>query len=164
MAPTSVGAIVAPSITQKDELMIQIPIITEDEQLIPTAAHQLDAGVDLRAAEGNTLSPGERVIVPTGIKIDIPEGYAGFIHPRSGLAAKYGITVVNAPGTIDAGYQGEIKVILLNTSETENFVFNKYDRIAQLVFQRIEYPMFVSEDFLSTSVRNANGFGSTGVN
>lgn len=144
--------------------MIQIPIIAEDKNLIPSSAHPTDAGVDLRAAEGNTLFPGERVIVPTGIKIDIPEGYAGFIHPRSGLAAKHGITVVNAPGTIDAGYQGEIKVILLNTSEDESFVFNKYDRIAQLVFQRVEYPMFVSEEFASTSVRSVNGFGSTGVN
>lgn len=143
--------------------MAQIPIISEDERLFPSYAHPSDAGADLKASHDGVILPGERELVGTGIRVDIPEGFVGLVHPRSGLAAKHGVTVLNTPGTIDAGYQGEIKVILLNTSDTE-FVYSKYDRIAQLVFQRVEHVTFVSEDFTNSSTRSANGFGSTGVN
>jgi dUTP pyrophosphatase len=129
---------------------------------LPSYAHPGDAGADLVAAEDVDLAPGERAVVRTGIAIALPEGYAGFVHPRSGLAARYGVTVVNAPGTIDAGYRGEIRVTLLNTDPASPVSFRRGDRIAQLVVQRVEYVTFREVDALPDSVRGAGGFGSTG--
>ena len=128
----------------------------------PSYAHPGDAGADLVAAEPVELGPGERAVVPTGVAIALPEGYAGFVHPRSGLGAKFGVTVVNAPGTIDAGYRGEIKVTLLNTDLKEPVRFARGDRIAQLIVQRVEHATFREVDTLPGSVRGAGGFGSTG--
>jgi dUTP pyrophosphatase len=128
----------------------------------PSYAHPGDAGADLVAAEPVELGPGERAVVPTGVAIALPEGYAGFVHPRSGLGARFGVTVVNAPGTIDAGYRGEIKVTLLNTDLKEPVRFARGDRIAQLIVQRVERATFQEVDTLPGSVRGAGGFGSTG--
>ncbi|MDO5687804.1 MAG: dUTP diphosphatase [Pseudoscardovia radai] len=126
-------------------------------------AHAGDAGVDLRAAEDFTLAPFERRLVPTGIAIALPNGYVGLVHPRSGLAAKQGVTVLNAPGTIDAGYRGEIKVPLINLDPKTTAVFHKNDRIAQLVIQRYVEARFVPAVTLPGSDRAERGFGSTGV-
>ena len=109
---------------------------------LPTRAHPGDAGLDLFAAAGVRLEPGQRAVVPTGIAIALPDGYAAFIHPRSGLAARHGVTLVNAPGTVDAGYRGEIKVTLLNTDRAQPVRFGRGDRIAQLVVQRVERAVF----------------------
>jgi dUTP pyrophosphatase len=129
---------------------------------LPSYAHPGDAGADLVAAEDVDLAPGERAVVRTGVAIALPDGYAGFVHPRSGLAARYGVTIVNAPGTIDAGYRGEIKVILQNTDPASPVSFCRGDRIAQLVVQRVEYVTFREVDALPCSVRGEGGFGSTG--
>ena len=131
---------------------------------LPGTARPGDAGVDLTAARDVDLAPGERALVGTGIAIALPTGYAGFVHPRSGLAAKHGITVVNAPGTIDAGYRGEIKVILLNTDASAPVSLRRGDRIAQLVVQRVESVAFREVPVLPDSVRGDGGFGSTGGN
>lgn len=130
---------------------------------VPSYAKEGDAGFDLRARESVTLAPGERALVKTGVAFALPEGYVGLVHPRSGLAAKHGITVVNAPGTVDAGYRGEIMVCLLNTDLREPFVVERGDRIAQLVVQRFETARFVVVDELPESERGAAGFGSSGV-
>ena len=129
---------------------------------LPGYARPGDAGADLVTAEDVDLAPGERAMVRTGIAIALPDGYAGFVHPRSGLAAKHGITLVNAPGTIDAGYRGEIKVILLNTDPAKAVSLRRGDRIAQLVVQRVENVTFREVAVLPESVRGADGFGSTG--
>src|SRR5487761_254237 len=129
---------------------------------LPGYARHGDAGADLCAAEDIDLAPGERAVVRTGIAISLPEGYAGFVHPRSGLAARHGITLVNAPGTIDAGYRGEIKVILLNTDPARAVSLRHGDRIAQLVVQRVENVTFREVPALPESARGDNGFGSTG--
>src|SRR3984957_15684056 len=129
---------------------------------LPGYARPGDAGVDLAAAQDVDLAPGERAVVGTGIAIALPDGYAGFVHPRSGLAAKHGVTLVNAPGTIDAGYRGEIKVILLNTDRARPVSLRRGDRIAQLVVQRVENVMFREVTVLPESARGDNGFGSTG--
>jgi len=129
---------------------------------LPAYARPGDAGADLFAAEDVDLAPGERALVRTGVAIALPEGYAGFVHPRSGLAARHGVTLVNAPGTIDAGYRGEIKVILLNTDLTQAVSLRRGDRIAQLVVQRIENVRFREVPALPESARGDNGFGSTG--
>jgi dUTP pyrophosphatase len=129
---------------------------------LPAYARHGDAGADLTTAEDVDLAPGERVTVRTGIAIALPDGYAGFVHPRSGLAAKHGVTVVNAPGTIDSGYRGEIKVILLNTDASRPVSLRRGDRIAQLVVQRVENVAFREVPVLPDSVRGDNGFGSTG--
>jgi dUTP pyrophosphatase len=129
---------------------------------VPCFAHSGDAGADLSAAEDIELAPGQRAVVRTGIAIALPDGYAGFVHPRSGLAARHGLTMVNAPGTIDAGYRGEIKVILLNTDTSEPVSLRRGDRIAQLVVQRVENVTFREVPALPESVRGAAGFGSTG--
>jgi dUTP pyrophosphatase len=129
---------------------------------LPAYARHGDAGADLFAAEDVDLAPGERALVRTGIAIALPEGYAGFVHPRSGLAARHGITLVNAPGTIDAGYRGEIKVILLNTDPVRAVSLRRGDRIAQLVVQRVENVTFREVPALPDSARGDNGFGSTG--
>jgi len=129
---------------------------------LPGYARPGDAGADLAAAEDIDLAPGERAVVRTGIAIALPDGYAGFVHPRSGLAARHGITMVNAPGTIDAGYRGEIKVILLNTDSRNPVSLRRGDRIAQLVVQRVENVTFREVPVLPESARGTDGFGSTG--
>lgn len=121
-----------------------------------------DAGCDLRSRVALVIEPGARALVPTGVRIAMPAGYVGLVHPRSGLAAKHGITVLNAPGTVDSGYRGEIMVTLLNTSR-ETFSVNIGDRIAQLVFQSYERAEFVSVSELPESQRAESGFGSSGV-
>ena len=129
---------------------------------LPSYAHPGDAGADLTTAEDIELGPGERALVPTGIAIALPDGYAAFVHPRSGLAARHGVTLVNAPGTVDAGYRGEIKVTLLNTDRDRPVSFKRGDRIAQLVIQRVERATFHEAEVLPGSVRGDGGFGSTG--
>lgn len=130
---------------------------------LPTAAHPGDAGVDLHAATTVRLAPGERAKVATGIAIALPAGWAAFVHPRSGLAARHGITIVNAPGVVDAAYRGEIAVTLLNTDKNESFEVQRGARIAQLIFQRVGAPRFVSVEKLPGSHRGASGFGSSGT-
>lgn len=130
---------------------------------LPSYARPGDAGLDLYARESVTLKPGARALVPTGVAIALPEGHVGLVHPRSGLAARHGVTLVNAPGTIDAGYRGEIKVVLANTDLHEPVVLERGSRIAQLLVQRVEHVQVVEVDTLPTSVRGAGGFGSTGA-
>ena len=129
---------------------------------LPSYARQDDAGADLVCAEDVDLAPGQRAVVGTGIAIALPDGYAAFVHPRSGLAARHGVTLVNAPGTIDAGYRGEIRVVLLNTDPATPVSFRRGDRIAQLVVQRVERAAFREVAALPDSARGDNGFGSTG--
>lgn len=129
---------------------------------VPAYAHPGDAGADLVAAEDVRLEPGERALVGTGVRIALPEGYAAFVVPRSGLAAKHGITVVNSPGTVDAGYRGEIKVTLLNTDTREAYDIVRGDRIAQLIVMPVPRARFIPVDELPDSVRGEGGFGSTG--
>jgi dUTP pyrophosphatase len=129
---------------------------------LPSYARPGDAGADLAAAEDVELAPGERALVRTGIAVALPAGYAAFVHPRSGLAARHGVTLVNAPGTIDAGYRGEIKVILLNTDPARAVSFRRGDRIAQLVVQRVEQAAFREVAALPGTDRGEGGFGSTG--
>jgi dUTP pyrophosphatase len=128
----------------------------------PSYAHPGDAGADLFAAEDVELAPGERVMVPTGVALALPDGYVAFVHPRSGLAARLGVTIVNAPGTVDAGYRGEIKVTLLNTDIRSTVRLQRGDRIAQLVIQRVERAVFHEVETLPGSARGDGGFGSTG--
>jgi dUTP pyrophosphatase len=132
---------------------------------LPTYAHRGDAGADLTSRIDVTIGPGERVLVPTGITLALPEGHAGFTHPRSGLAARHGITIVNAPGTIDAGYRGEILVNLINLDPLEAFSVHRGDRIAQLVVQRVATVEFVDVspgDSLPDSPRGETGHGASG--
>lgn len=129
---------------------------------MPRYAHEGDAGADLVAAADVTLAPGDRAMVRTGIAVAIPRGYVGLVHPRSGLAARHGVTVLNAPGTIDADYRGEISVLLLNTDRTHAVRLRRGDRIAQLVLQRVERAVFTPVLKLPESIRGADGFGSTG--
>lgn len=133
-----------------------------DAAAAPTRAHADDAGYDLRAAEAATIAPGGRASVGTGIAVAIPQGHAGFVLPRSGLAARHGIALVNAPGLIDAGYRGELRVLLLNTDREATFEVEPGDRIAQLAIVRHEAPELVEVDSLDGSARGAAGFGSTG--
>lgn len=145
------------------EPSLQIAIKLLDDGLpIPGYAHHGDAGADLRAREAVQLAPGQRALIPTGIALAVPHGYVGLVHPRSGLAAKHGITVLNAPGTVDAGYRGEIMVTLLNTDPHATFEVQRGDRIAQLVIQKVEQAQFNVVDSLDETVRGAAGFGSTG--
>jgi len=129
---------------------------------LPTRAHDDDAGLDLYAVEAATIAPGERATVPTGIAIELPERHAGLVLARSGLAARHGIALVNAPGLIDAGYRGELKVLLLNTDREAAFEIAPGDRIAQLVITRVETPDLVEVDELAPSLRAGGGFGSSG--
>jgi dUTP pyrophosphatase len=129
---------------------------------LPSYAHPGDAGADLMTAVDVRLEPGERALVPTGVAIALPEGYVALVHPRSGLAARHGLSIVNTPGTVDAGYRGEIKVLLVNLDRVEPIELSRGDRIAQLVFQRVERAAFVEVDVLPGSVRGAGGYGSTG--
>jgi len=144
-----------------EPVRIQLKLL--DPQLpVPAFARPGDAGADLAISTDLTLAPGERAVVGTGVAIGLPYGYAAFIHPRSGLAARHGLTLVNAPGTIDAGYRGEIKLTLLNTDSTEPIVLHRGDRVAQLVVQRVESVQFELVDELPESDRGAQGFGSSG--
>lgn len=129
----------------------------------PSYAHTGDAGADLRASEPAAIAPGERALIGTGVSIALPDGYAAFVVPRSGLAAKHGITVLNSPGTVDAGYRGEIKVTLLNTDLEKSFEIAAGDRIAQLIVMPVSRAVFVPVTELSDSDRGEGGFGSTGV-
>ncbi len=129
---------------------------------LPRRAHPGDAGYDLFITADVELAPGQRTVVGTGVSIALPDGYAGFVHPRSGLAERHGVTIVNAPGTVDAGYRGEIKVILANTDAEHSVSFRRGDRIAQLVIQRIERATFHEVEILPGSHRGADGHGSTG--
>jgi dUTP pyrophosphatase len=140
---------------------LAIQRLREDAQL-PSRSHSDDAGLDLYAAEPVTLAPGARAVVPTGIAVEIPERHAGLVVPRSGLAASHGITVVNAPGLIDAGYRGELKVVLLNTDRDASFEVAAGDRIAQLLITRIESPDLIEVAELPPSRRANGGFGSSG--
>ena len=130
---------------------------------LPARAHHGDAGLDLRALDGGTLAPGARATVPTGLAIALPAGHAGLVLPRSGLAAKHGVTVVNAPGLIDEGYRGELRVLLLNTDREQAFTWAAGDRIAQLVLHRVVDADVVEADALGDTARGAGGFGSTGA-
>jgi dUTP pyrophosphatase len=129
---------------------------------LPARAHDGDAGLDLHALEEVALDPGDRALVRTGIAVEIPDGHAGLVVPRSGLAARHGVALVNAPGVIDAGYRGEVRVLLLNTDRRQPFRAAEGDRIAQLVLVRVEAPDVVEADALAESVRGAGGFGSSG--
>ncbi|MCK3768093.1 dUTP diphosphatase [Microbacterium aerolatum] len=138
---------------------VDLPIIAS---VMPHYAHPGDAGADLVAAEAVRLEPGERALVATGVRIALPEGFAAFVVPRSGLAAKHGITIVNSPGTVDAGYRGEIKVSLLNTDSSSAYDVAVGDRIAQLIIMPVTRANFIPVDELPDSARGASGFGSTG--
>lgn len=129
---------------------------------LPGFAHPGDAGLDLHTSIDAVLEPGQRALFPTGIAIALPSGYAAFVHPRSGLAAKHGVGVVNGPGTIDAGYRGEIKVCLINLDSSTPVTFHRGDRIAQLVVQRLPEVSVVEVERLPGSARDVGGFGSTG--
>lgn len=136
--------------------------LVEDDLPVPAYAHPGDAGADLVTRVDVELGPGERATVPTGLRIALPDGYAAFVHPRSGLAARHGVTVVNAPGTVDAGYRGEITVTLLNTDPSSPVRLRRGDRIAQLVVQRVERARFVRAERLPGSHRGEGGLGSSG--
>ncbi|WP_037333466.1 dUTP diphosphatase [Saccharomonospora piscinae] len=129
---------------------------------VPSYAHPGDAGADLVTTSDVRLEPGERTVVGTGVAVALPDGYAGFVHPRSGLAARTGLSIVNAPGTVDAGYRGEIRVCLVNLDPREPIALRRGDRIAQLVVQRVERAEFVEVEQLDETVRGAGGYGSTG--
>lgn len=129
---------------------------------MPKYAKPGDAGADIYSAIDITIKPGKRALVPTGIAIALSDGYAAFVHPRSGLAIKYGVGLVNAPGTVDAGYRGEISVIVINHDQSESFEIKRGDRIAQIVFQRVERAEFVAVEELPGSYRSGSGFGSSG--
>ena len=138
---------------------VDVPIVASE---VPAYAHPGDAGADLVSTEAVRLGPGERALVGTGVRIALPEGYAAFVVPRSGLAAKHGITIVNAPGTVDAGYRGEIKVALLNTDAAEPYDIGIGDRIAQLIVRPVPRARFLPMTELPDSIRGEGGFGSTG--
>lgn len=145
--------------------MTNLPVLTvAAPEFLPTYAMPGDAGADLRSAESGVIPPGERRMFKTGVSIALPNGYVALVHPRSGLAAKQGITVLNAPGTVDAGYRGEIAVTLLNTDLKNEFKVERGDRIAQLVIQAVEIAQFVVVEKLPESDRGTGGFGSTGTN
>ncbi|MYW02054.1 dUTP diphosphatase [Streptomyces sp. SID3343] len=134
----------------------------DPELPLPAYEHPGDAGADLVTAQDAEIAPGERMVLPTGIAIALPDGYAAFVHPRSGLAARCGVSLVNAPGTVDAGYRGEIKVVVVNHDLRTPVVFRRGDRIAQLVIQRVERAGFHEVAELPGSGRGEGGFGSTG--
>ena len=145
-----------------EPVVIPIKRLT-DNAAIPAYAYKGDAGMDMRATESVTLQPFERTMVPTVVAIALPEGYAGFVLPRSGLAIKHGISIVNAPGLIDSNYRGELKVVMVNTDPHDAFTIEVGDRIAQLVIMPVPTVSFVESDTLSKTVRGEGGFGSSGV-
>ncbi|NOX30528.1 MAG: dUTP diphosphatase [Actinobacteria bacterium] len=144
--------------------VVHIPIVQLDQELpLPSYAKPGDAGADLLAATDVVIAPrGGRAIVPTGVAIAIPDGYVGLVHPRSGLAAKHGVTTLNSPGTIDSGYRGQVHVVLINTDPTEQFAVKRGERIAQLVVQRVEVAQWDVVDDLDQTERGVGGFGHTG--
>ncbi len=148
----------------QDPTTLAVPVRRLDDELpVPSYANTGDAGADLVARTDATLEPnGGRALVPTGIALAIPEGYAGFVQPRSGLALRHGVTCLNTPGLIDAGFRDELSVLLVNTDPTEAYRVRRGDRIAQLVLQRVEHAAFVAVDELPDSDRGLGGFGSTG--
>ena len=142
---------------------VQVLITRLDPELpLPRYAKGGDAGADIVSRVDITLAPGERALVPTGIAIALPDGYVALVHPRSGLAIKHGVTMVNAPGTVDAGFRGELQIILINHDKSESVSFKRGDRIAQLVIQKVERAEFVEVRDLPGSGRGTGGFGSTG--
>lgn len=142
---------------------VHVPVRRLDPDLpMPAYAHPGDAGADLVAAVDVVLAPGERKLVPTGVAVALPDGFVGLVHPRSGLASRLGVTVLNAPGTVDAGYRGEILVNLVNHDPAQTVKIARGDRIAQLLVQRVERAVFHAVDELPDSVRGAGGHGSTG--
>ena len=142
---------------------MKIPVLPRDAMYqLPSYAHPGDAGADLTAASGLTIEPGGRALVGTGMVIAIPDGHAGLVLPRSGLAIRSGVTVINAPGLIDSGYRGEVKVALVNHSD-EAFVIERGDRIAQLVIVAVAQPTYVEVEELADTARGSGGFGSTGT-
>ena len=142
---------------------LQVLITRLDPSIpLPVYAKGGDAGADIVTRIDVTLKPGERALVPTGIAIALPDGYVALVHPRSGLAIKHGVTMVNAPGTVDAGYRGELQCIMINHDAKEAITFHKGDRIAQLVIQKVERAEFVEVKDLPGSGRGTGGFGSTG--
>jgi len=143
--------------------MNDLPVLIVSSGELPSYAHPGDAGADLRSNEAIVIPPGERRTLGTGVAIALPDGFVGLVHPRSGLAAKHGITVLNAPGTVDAAYRGEIRVTLLNTDLQNSFEIAVGDRIAQLVIQSVERANFLQVERLPDSHRGEGGFGSTGV-
>lgn len=152
-----------PSLAAIDPSTVDVLVtLLDDDVPVPSYAHPGDAGADLTTTENVELGPLQRAVVPTGVAIALPEGFAAFVHPRSGLAAKHGVTVVNAPGTIDAGYRGEIKVILANTDPHETVRLRRGDRVAQLVVQRVEHARFLVARTLPGSHRGEGGLGSSG--
>ncbi|CAB4848439.1 MAG: dUTP diphosphatase [Actinobacteria bacterium] len=143
--------------------MVSVLIQRLDEGVpLPRYAKGGDAGADLVTRIDLTLAPGERALAPTGIAIALPDGYAAFVHPRSGLAIKHGVSMVNTPGTVDAGFRGELQIILINHDQHEAVTFKRGDRIAQLVIQKVEHADFIEVSQLPGSGRGTGGFGSTG--
>jgi dUTP pyrophosphatase len=146
-----------------DRADLAIDVVRLDTDLpLPSYAHPGDAGADLLTTVDVSLAPGERAMVPTGVAIALPVGYVALVHPRSGLAARHGLSIVNTPGTVDAGYRGEIKVMLINHDPVEAIELRRGDRIAQLVVQRVERARFVEVGELPGSARGDGGYGSTG--
>lgn len=149
--------------TTSPTVPLAVPVVRLDAGLpLPAYAHPGDAGADLHTTVDVVLAPGERALVPTGIALALPEGYVGLVHPRSGLAARHGLSIVNSPGTVDAGYRGEVKVLLVNLDPHEPVELRRGDRVAQLVVQRVEQAAFVEVDGLPDSPRGSGGYGSTG--
>lgn len=145
-----------------EDLSESVPVLIASGET-PVYAHPGDAGADLHAAEAVTLEPGQRALVGTGVRIALPDGYVAFVVPRSGLATKHGITIVNSPGTVDAGYRGEVRVTLLNTDAQAPFTIAPGDRIAQLIVMPVSRAEFIRVERLPGSVRGEGGFGSTGI-
>jgi dUTP pyrophosphatase len=142
--------------------VIELPVVRlREEATLPEQAYAGDAGFDLSTCERVVLGPGERALVPTGLAVAIPEGYAGFVQPRSGLAARHGIAVVNSPGLIDSGYRGEIRIVLLNSDREQTFVAEPGDRVAQLVVLPVPEVELVELEELPASERGVRGFGSS---
>jgi dUTP pyrophosphatase len=150
-----------PRTDPRTDLTIEVLRLDPDLPL-PAYAHPGDAGADLVTTVDVTLAPGERALVPTGVAIALPDGYVALVHPRSGLAARHGVSIVNTPGTVDAGYRGEVKVLLVNLDPREPVELRRGDRVAQLVVQRVERAAFVEVDRLPDSLRGSGGYGSTG--
>ena len=148
--------------TMMNPVNVHIKLL-DPELPAPAYAKPGDAGADLRSRIDFELEPAERALVPTGVAIALPEGYVGLVHPRSGLATKNGITIVNAPGTVDSGYRGELMVTLLNTDKTKSFHVQRGDRIAQLIIQKYEHATFTVVDELDQTERGSSGFGSSGI-
>ena len=152
-----------PDPTPQPSPPVRVEVVRLDADLpLPSYAHPGDAGADLLTTTDVRLAPGERALVPTGIAIALPDGFVALVHPRSGLAARHGLSIVNAPGTVDAGYRGEIKVLLINHDPAETIELRRGDRVAQLVIQRYERAAFTEVEQLPASVRGDGGYGSTG--